>query len=274
MTVARRRPRLALPFTILADGDTVRLVAGEDFRYTLTGPELGRWLPGLLAQFEGGEALERALGNLPDTLRAQAHELVERLFGERILVEASALEAHAARPAPLSIKGSGALWEKLRSAALCSEEILSDQLAIFCQDRLDYRAALQFNRECRERGVPWLWASSGAMERGYVGPMFLPDAGPCFACLLGHFQRLSPTPEIYAELIDHGERQGSIRPVPFPKEGIEILMQLVLRKVWLAQRPDSSPALYRLHVLEIDSLEVSSHPVLADPECPACAEVA
>ena len=35
-----RRPRLALPFTVLASPDSVRLVAGEDFRYTLTGPEL------------------------------------------------------------------------------------------------------------------------------------------------------------------------------------------------------------------------------------------
>src|SRR4051794_6435571 len=32
------RPRLALPFTFLTGPGRVRLVAGEDFRYTLAGP--------------------------------------------------------------------------------------------------------------------------------------------------------------------------------------------------------------------------------------------
>src|SRR5207302_70111 len=39
------RPCLALPFTVLTAQDRVRLVAGEDFRYTLTGPGLETWLP-------------------------------------------------------------------------------------------------------------------------------------------------------------------------------------------------------------------------------------
>ncbi len=31
-------------------------------------------------------------------------------------------------------------------------------------------------------------------------------------------------------------------------------------------------ALYRLHVLEVATLEVSARRVFADPECPACGE--
>ena len=39
------RPCLALPFTFLSSPDRVRLVAGEDFRYTLDGPRIETWLP-------------------------------------------------------------------------------------------------------------------------------------------------------------------------------------------------------------------------------------
>ena len=34
-----RRPRFALPFTILTDAGAVRLVAGEDFRFTFCGED-------------------------------------------------------------------------------------------------------------------------------------------------------------------------------------------------------------------------------------------
>ena len=47
------RPCLALPFTIVSAANQVRLIAGEDFRYTLNGPELETWLPAWLSQFDG-----------------------------------------------------------------------------------------------------------------------------------------------------------------------------------------------------------------------------
>jgi bacteriocin biosynthesis cyclodehydratase domain-containing protein len=143
---------------------------------------------------------------------------------------------------------------------------------ILCQDRLDYEAALQFNHRCRASGSPWLWASTGAMSRGYVSPVFLPDAGPCLACLLRQFQRLSPAPEIYDALREQARQGQPIELVPFPAQGIEILKQLVLWKISWLSRPDPPPAFYRLHVLEIASLEVSTHRVWADPQCPECGE--
>src|SRR5262249_25957750 len=56
-----RRPRLALPFTILTTQDKVQLVAGEDFRYTLAGPGLQDWLPDWLAGLNGRVPLDAAL---------------------------------------------------------------------------------------------------------------------------------------------------------------------------------------------------------------------
>src|SRR3954451_6851992 len=92
--MAPRRPRLALPFTILTAPDTVRLVAGEDFRYTLTSPGLDAWLPDLLAEFDGRTPLAEAIARLPTAHRAAAQEAVDRLYGERVLIEGTAPDAH------------------------------------------------------------------------------------------------------------------------------------------------------------------------------------
>jgi len=65
-----RRPRLALPFTAIAQGDTVHLVAGEDFRHTLTGPALERWLPVLLGALDGRQTLDQLLEQIDRTHHA------------------------------------------------------------------------------------------------------------------------------------------------------------------------------------------------------------
>jgi ribosomal protein S12 methylthiotransferase accessory factor len=262
-----RRPRLALPYTVLSGPDTVRLVAGEDFRYTLSGPGIERWLPDFLSGLQGAEPLDGALARLAEGQRGLARQLVARLYGERVLVDGPALAAHPAGAYRLAVEGTGPLKEELARAA---DDGPAAPLPVLCQDRLDYDEALRFNRRCRGGASPWLWATCGPMSRGYVGPLFLPDAGPCLACLLGHFRRLSPAPEIYAELIDHARRQLPIQPVAFPAEGLAVLRALVLWKASLLSQRDPPAALYRLHVLELDTMEVSAHRVFVDPECPEC----
>ena len=61
-----RRPCLAYPFTVLTQPDIVRLVAGEDYRYTLTGAGLEYWLPDLLGRCTGQNTLATLLGRKPD----------------------------------------------------------------------------------------------------------------------------------------------------------------------------------------------------------------
>ena len=51
---------------------------------------------------------------------------------------------------------------------------------------------------------------------------------------------------------------------------VVILAQLVAWKVRLLGREQPPSALYRLHVLEVATMEVSSHRVLIDPACPEC----
>jgi bacteriocin biosynthesis cyclodehydratase domain-containing protein len=266
MSVNHRRPRLALPFTVLTDRDTVRLLAGEDFRYTLTGVDLEAWLPAWLSRLDGRTPLEEALSCLPQARREAARQLVERLYGERVLIDGSSAEAHAPIRCRLVAEGSAAWVVDWQTAG---DDTLA-RLPALCQDRLDYEEALSFNRRCLKTGTPWLWASTGPMNRAYVSPLFLPDAGPCLSCLVRHFRRLSPVPELYAGLTGHARDGGSVVPVPFPTQAAAIVRQLLLWKAALAEEPEAYMALYRLHVLEVSSMEVSSHRVFVDPECPEC----
>jgi bacteriocin biosynthesis cyclodehydratase domain-containing protein len=265
-----RRPRLALPYTILTEPDTVRLVAGEDFRYTLTGPGLERWLPDLLARLDGrpvGEALQP----LAEADRRTARQLVERLYGERILADAPAAAAHAAAAYRLAPEGTGPLLASL-AAGSGDDGRAAEPLPVLCQDRLDYEEALRFNRRGLAGRVPWLWATSGPMSRGCVSPAFLPDAGPCLTCLLRHFRRLSPAPELYDALREHARHDRPIEPVPFPAPALRVLEAVVRWKAAQLAAPAPAAALYRLHVVEVETLEVTSHRVFADPECPDCGE--
>ena len=148
----------------------------------------------------------------------------------------------------------------------------SPVLPVFCQDGWITRRRWRSTAVAGKAVSTWLWATLGPMSRGYVSPPFLPGAGPCWACLLGHFRRLSPAPELYDALIDHARRGGSIEPVPFPATGVEVLSQLVLWKREQLGRSEPPSALYRLHVLELETMEVTSHRVRIDPECPECGD--
>jgi bacteriocin biosynthesis cyclodehydratase domain-containing protein len=270
MSMAHRYPRLALPFTILTGRDTVRLVAGEDFRYTLSGPNLESWLPGWLAGLDGRTPLDAALAQLPEAHRDPARQLVDRLYGERVLIDGTAADAHAPIRFRLAPEGSAAWAVDWQLVPADASDASARPLPALCQDRLDYDEALRFNRGCLKAGTPWLWASTGPMSRAYVGPLFLPDAGPCLCCLLYHFRRLSPAPELYDALVAHSREGQPITPALLPAPATAIVQQLLLWKTALAEEPSASAALYRLHVLEVATLEVSAHRVFVDPECPEC----
>jgi bacteriocin biosynthesis cyclodehydratase domain-containing protein len=259
------RPCLSLPFTFLGGPDRVRLVAGEDFRYTLEGPRLDKWLPGWLPTLDGRRTLEEALAALPEELRPAARQVVARLYGERVLIDAPAAAAHRPRHYRLAVEGSRPLRDGLGDADPSAEAI-----HVLCQDRLDYDEVLHFNRRMLEGRVPWFWVTCGPLSRGYVSPAFLPDAGPCLECLLAGFRRLSPAPELYAELAEHAAQGRPLAPAPFPRPAVAVLLDLLRWKVELLAESAPPAALYRLHVLEVAALEVSAHRVFADPECPAC----
>jgi bacteriocin biosynthesis cyclodehydratase domain-containing protein len=263
------RPCLALPFTILTAPNRVRLIAGEDIRYTLDAVGLETWLPPFLSKLDGRLLLDDLLAALPEDRRPAAQDLMTRLYGERVLIDGPPEAAHRPAGYGLQVEGTGPLADGLR-AAQPVDSGGARRVTVLCQDRLDYQEMLGLNAQLLEGEEPWLWATVGPVSRGYVSPVILPDAGPCLQCLLTHFRRLSPAPDLYDDLVDHARQGRPIRPVPFPPHGLEMLRQVVLRKVELLREPEPPAALFQLHVLEVGALEITAHRVFCDPECPAC----
>ena len=295
-------PRLALPFTIIADGELLHLIAGEDVRYSIRAGSLASGLAALLRRCEGHDTLDTLLLELPEADRSTARHLIERLYGERILIDGPVEQLSVANNYHLAVEGRGELAERLgkserpltrsvsegerskelgsqgageRSPSLTlrvSEATPEPALSVLCQDTLDPHVVLEFNRRCLRAGAgPWMWATTGPASRGFVSPVFLPNAGPCLECLVRHFQRLSPVPQLYEALARHGQQDGAFAAVPFPAEGLTILEQIVRWKLGqLSGTPH--PAVFQLHVLELDSMEVSTHRVFLDPTCPECSD--
>ncbi|HET7503580.1 MAG TPA: TOMM precursor leader peptide-binding protein [Kofleriaceae bacterium] len=255
------RPRLAAAFTIVPRDDAVWLIAGEDVRITLRGDAVGSWLPELLRACDGRCTLDEVVALAPEPRRGEARAVLDALAGERIVVDGGAERAHRAAPVAWHVDGTGPLADALRARAP------EGALRVFAQDTLDYAAALAVNTAQRAAAAPWLWASIGPEARALIGPLILPDTGPCLECLLDHFRLRSPVPELYDLLVAH--------PGPFAAATVEpaalaTVADLVAWKLTLVDREPAPPALYALHVVELTSLEVSSHRVLINPECPAC----
>jgi bacteriocin biosynthesis cyclodehydratase domain-containing protein len=270
--VLPKRIQFAFPFAILAKPDTVRLVAGEEFRYTLRSPALDQWLPRLLGSFESAVEWHPLLDQLPCELQQQALAIITRLYGERVLLEGS--EEHPRMPSPVRwvVEGSGKLSERLR-AVLPPVSAGAVHLAVLCQDSLDYAVALDFNRRCRRSGAAgWIWISCGPMGRGFVSSVFRPHAGPCLGCLFRNFKRLSPAPEIYEHLIEHSSAGGKIPSVPFPAAALDVLAGLARWKIESSAQSEPSVGAYRLHVIETNTMECITHRVFRDPHCPDCSQ--
>lgn len=216
-----RRPRLAPGFTVLPDTGALWLVAGEDVRYKLTCDDPAA-LAAVLARCDGSRTLDEL-----------AHrDVLDQLYAERVLVDGA--------PAQAPVVGD---------------------VDLFVQDSLDHKALLARNRAMLAARKRWMWITTGPGGRAYVGPVFVPDAGPCAACVLVHFKRLSPVPELYDVLLAH---DGAIAATPFPPEARAVVDAFVRWKLAAPQ------AMYALHVVETSDLTITSHVPLADVECTEC----
>jgi len=264
---ARRHLRLALPFAVLSDAGAVHLVAGEDFRYTLRGPDLVAWLPSFLRALDGSRTIDSLIEALPGAERRRASELVRQLLGERVLVEALPVQAPERVLGRALVHGDGSLASALRCVlgAAGDDEVDVAGVHVLCEETLDERRALAFNRERLRDGKPWLWVSSGALSRAYVGPVFLPWRGPCYACLVAAFERLSPAPELRQAVRAHDS--------PLPRAelsgaALELVSQITRWKLdACAAATEGVAAAYSLHVLELGSLELTLHAVPVDCDC-------
>lgn len=256
----------AIPTTVVREPDLVRLIAGEDFRFTLRGSQLETWLPAVLEQLDGRTSIAAVLRVLPPTRHAEALALLERLVSERLLFAADTLPETS--NASVSAEGAGRLFECVKGMQASTSA--AERVRTLCQDTLDYRAALKFNESCRAGNLPWLWATLGPSARAFVSPVFWPDLGPCIACLLEGFERLSPAPELYPALVAHAERGGEFRPARLPAHALTIVANLIHGKVAMLGELEPPAAVLRLHVVEVATLEVTAHRIPRDLECRVC----
>jgi bacteriocin biosynthesis cyclodehydratase domain-containing protein len=263
--VTPQRPRLAPAFTIAVDAAAVWLIAGEDLRYRLGVDDDPRWLAELLSRCDGSATFADLIESIAASRRSDAEATITRLYEERVIFDGTAEHAHTPGPSSYTLAGRSALAEAMRGRAADDGVI-----TVLAQDRLDYSELLNHNRAALAAKRRWMWITTGPGGRAYVGPLFVPDAGPCAECLLVHFKRLSPVPELYDLLLDHGAHGRRIAASPFPAEGIDVTVAIARWKLAMASESQPQPALYALHVINVADLTVSSHIPLGDPECPAC----
>lgn len=261
------------PFSLVFEPGRLHLIAGEDVRYSLVIPEGQTWIAEWLSSFSQPHTVQQKIAALAASDQPMARGLLDRLCEERILVPATALQAHQARACRMVAVGEGEWPEAFRMGTPVFEVHPAAEprpVQVLFQDRLDYDEALQFNQRQLQGSAPWMWVSSGAGARGYVSPIFLPHIGPCLGCLLLHFQERSSTPWVYDAMVLHKQRGGEIKPMPFSVSARNVLQHLAQWKWEEYAKADPSPGVYQLHVLELDAFEITSHEVWSHPGCAAC----
>lgn len=265
---ASRRLVPAFRFTVIREPDRVRLVAGEDLRWSLEAAGIEQWLPRVFEVLDGGGTVDEAVDSAVGADRVLVSETLRRLLGERVLVEPTRRPALAS-PHGFVFYGEGALKDAM--GALCVPPSAGQALLhVFVQDSLHLASAMDFNATRLSGAEPFLWATTGPLARAFVSPVFLPSQGPCLECLLRGFRRISPAPELWDALLNHSRAGGVVEPSLCSEVGIAMLVQLILAKrAWLAET-EPPAALYDLHVLDLRTLEISTHALESDECCESC----
>jgi bacteriocin biosynthesis cyclodehydratase domain-containing protein len=281
-------PRLLPGSTVIAAEQVVHLIAGEDFRFTIQTGDATEVIARVLRGCQGDRPLADLLAGLNPAEQELAIRIVDRLRSERMLFDGPPLPPPEV-PWRIEIEGANSLAQRARelwpslSGVLCQTSVQSTPpntlnpvgvsvMRVLVQQDLDLAQVLEFNRrQLAGETDAWLWVTTGPLARGYVSPVMLKRGRPCLECLLRHFRRLSPAPQLYDAL----ERPGE--PAQFvPGEPAEPLARIVLEIAgWKLRRLGQAPAAasqFALHVVEAETLETALHPVWLDPNCPGCGD--
>ncbi|MER5755701.1 TOMM precursor leader peptide-binding protein [Streptomyces sp. NPDC002088] len=139
---------------------------------------------------------------------------------------------------------------------------------VLCEDYLD-PALRDIDNALRAEGLPWLLVRTGGADP-WVGPVFRPDAGPCWSCLA---PRLRGHRRSEVVLQHHLGLDGPAgRPAVGLPAGASAAVQLAALETakWLAgiRHPGQSA----VHVLDTLRLTTDAHPVATLPQCPVCGD--
>jgi bacteriocin biosynthesis cyclodehydratase domain-containing protein len=126
------------------------------------------------------------------------------------------------------------------------------------------------NHQALARREPWLPVKpTGAAP--WVGPVFRPGDGPCWACL-AHRLRWNNPVETFLR-----ERTGATRPLATPRAELPASLQagILLAATALARwvvKGSQGPLSQKLLALEFPQLQLTEHAVVKRPQCPACGD--
>jgi hypothetical protein len=252
---------VSLPVTLIEHEGVTWLVAGEDLRWSVEGAHSAEWLPGLIGAADGTRPVAALLESLPERHREAASATIEHLAEERLLVASADLTLRRG-PRRIEVIGEGALADAVRAQGRGEGE---ETIRVLCQDTLDFASARRFGAQ--ERDGVHLWATVGPVARAFVSPVLKPGQGPCVGCIVTGFRRLSPTPELYDALDAHTERSGTFAPARVGEAYLRTVAGLVAWKLSLLDALVVPPAVFRMHVLEHGTVEVSSHALVRDADC-------
>jgi oxazoline/thiazoline synthase len=141
---------------------------------------------------------------------------------------------------------------------------------VLCEDYLDPRLDV-INRRQLAHGRPWLLAKpSGA--QAWIGPLFRPGAGPCWACLATRLEGNREETHLMRRVLGARGRAFPAAPQTSLTPSRAAALHLAVGEVvkWLAGvRDDGQQAVYILDTLR---LRGRHHPVQRRPQCPHCGD--
>jgi ribosomal protein S12 methylthiotransferase accessory factor len=137
---------------------------------------------------------------------------------------------------------------------------------VLCADYLDEELA-EVNARRLADGRPWLLAKPVGADP-WVGPVFRPGAGPCWACLA---TRLRGRRQASSVVPAGGDGTDPIRPpeASLPaSRGLGLQMAILETAKWLGGiRHAAQDAVWTLDTIELSDRH---HPVRRRPQCPVC----
>ena len=248
---------------------------------TRSRAQLTRELSADLAAAEVGTMLERmSAAGLLDFRPPLAHGATAPDAAAAAFWALSGLPAEesaaALRAAPVEIVALGGA--DVAAAAACAEAGLASSAPgapctgravvslVLCEDYLDPRLRA-VNAEHLASGRPWLLARPAAAQ-AWIGPMFRPGAGPCWACLATRLEGNRDETHLLRRVL-RGRAFPAAPQASLPASRTAALQLAVLEitKYLAGARYDGQQA---IHILDMLSLRGRHHAVYRRPQCPSC----
>ena len=141
---------------------------------------------------------------------------------------------------------------------------------VLCEDYLDPRLDV-INRRQLAHGRPWLLAKPSGAE-AWIGPVFQPGAGPCWACLATRLEGNREEAHLVRRVLGGRGRPFPAAPQTSLTPSRAAALHLAVGEVvkWLAGlRDEGQQAIYTLDTMRLHGRH---HPVQRRPQCAHCGD--